>query len=341
MDHLCTHVPSSQPRHALFSKIPSPHQAPASSASNGGPAIELAGAEPGGWSSCTLHHHHNLPASSLGYPSSGRYRHVELPRPVRLCTLRSSLFLCLAHRHILFGDYCGDLGTCAQARRPVLRHKPVFRLRKYYIMPLPAAMDLPQPSLTSRLGRIFDPGGLQRSIISILERASPLEEPSNWFIMARSSFLKAASLLFSLQAVSNGQTTSGNGTAISAVPASSPTIGTVEISGTPTTFRPIFTIPASADEGADVLPNIDDPEAVNAQDVCPGYKASQVQEDDRGLTAVLTLAGAPCNVYGNDVEVLNLKVEYQASNRLAINISPANLVSLESTERRLEEYHSV
>jgi alpha-glucosidase len=43
---------------------------------------------------------------------------------------------------------------------------------------------------------------------------------------------------------------------------------------------------------------------------------------------VLTLAGKPCNVYGNDVEVLNLKVEYQAQNRLAVNISPAYIVSI-------------
>jgi alpha-glucosidase len=88
----------------------------------------------------------------------------------------------------------------------------------------------------------------------------------------------------------------------------------------------VFTIPASADEGANLLPNVVDPAAVDAQDACPGYKASQVQEDERGLTAVLTLAGDRCNVYGNDIEVLNLKVEYQSANRLAVNISPANLV---------------
>jgi alpha-glucosidase len=102
-------------------------------------------------------------------------------------------------------------------------------------------------------------------------------------------------------------------------------VGTV-INGTSTTFNPVFTIPASADEGANLLPNIEDPEAVNAQTACPGYKATHVQEDEHGLTAVLTLAGKPCNVYGNDIEVLNLKVEFQSANRLAINISPAHLV---------------
>ena len=86
-------------------------------------------------------------------------------------------------------------------------------------------------------------------------------------------------------------------------------------------------MPASVDVGANLLPNVNDPEAIDAQTVCPGYKASQVKEGDSGLTAVLILAGAPCNVYGNDIEVLNLKVEYQSANRLAINISPANVVS--------------
>jgi alpha-glucosidase len=89
----------------------------------------------------------------------------------------------------------------------------------------------------------------------------------------------------------------------------------------------VFTIPPSADVGAELISNIQDPEAVNAQDVCPGYKASQLKESDSGISAVLMLAGAPCNVYGNDVDVLNLKVEYQSKDRLAVNISPAHLVS--------------
>lgn len=87
-------------------------------------------------------------------------------------------------------------------------------------------------------------------------------------------------------------------------------------------------MPASVDVGANLLPNINDPAAVDAQTVCPGYKASQVEESGSGLTAVLTLASEPCNVYGNDIKVLNLQVEYQSADRLAINISPANIVSL-------------
>ena len=150
--------------------------------------------------------------------------------------------------------------------------------------------------------------------------------------MAVASFAGASLALLYASTLAAAQTSSSQtADALAPSPASSTSdasIHTVTIGGTPTTFRNVFTMPASADEGAPLLPNIEDPQAVNAQDACPGYKASQVQEDDHGLTAVLTLAGDACNVYGTDVEVLNLKVEYQAANRLAINISPANLVSV-------------
>lgn len=89
--------------------------------------------------------------------------------------------------------------------------------------------------------------------------------------------------------------------------------------------RPVFTVPASADEGAQLIANIDDPQAVNAQTVCPGYVASHVENNDFGFTATLTLAGKACNVYGTDVESLNLTVEYQATDRLNINISPTHV----------------
>jgi alpha-glucosidase len=44
---------------------------------------------------------------------------------------------------------------------------------------------------------------------------------------------------------------------------------------------------------------------------CPGYKFSNVQQTQGTLTADLTLARSPCNVYGNDIENLKLIVEYQ------------------------------
>ncbi|CAO2658127.1 Nn.00g073870.m01.CDS01 [Neocucurbitaria sp. VM-36] len=134
--------------------------------------------------------------------------------------------------------------------------------------------------------------------------------------MPRSSFLQASAVvLSSFSALASAQT-----------PASSSASGwSTTLNGTPTSFRSVFTIPASADEGAQLIPNIQDPEAVNAQDVCPGYKASDVQQDDRGLSATLSLAGEPCNLYGIDIEELSLSVEYQAKGRLAVNIVPKYL----------------
>jgi alpha-glucosidase len=85
---------------------------------------------------------------------------------------------------------------------------------------------------------------------------------------------------------------------------------------------PVFTIPASADVGKNILPNINDPEAVDPQMVCPGYRASNVQVTESGFTAYLDLAGAACNVYGNDVEHLTLDVEFQADDRLHVEIRP-------------------
>lgn len=92
--------------------------------------------------------------------------------------------------------------------------------------------------------------------------------------------------------------------------------------------RPIFTLPASVDQGASLLPNIQDPQAPNAQAVCPGYQASDPEEHERGLKARLRLAGEPCNVYGTDVRELEVSVEYQAQGRLGVRIVPVNLVSL-------------
>lgn len=46
-------------------------------------------------------------------------------------------------------------------------------------------------------------------------------------------------------------------------------------------------------------------------DDCPGYTASNVQDDGGRVTADLALAGPACNVYGNDLTDLKLEVEYQ------------------------------
>lgn len=46
-------------------------------------------------------------------------------------------------------------------------------------------------------------------------------------------------------------------------------------------------------------------------DRCPGYTASNIQDDGARITADLTLAGTACNVYGDDLTNLKLLVEYQ------------------------------
>lgn len=89
-----------------------------------------------------------------------------------------------------------------------------------------------------------------------------------------------------------------------------------------TSYRAIFTVPTDADAGQPVLPNIVDPEAVDVQTVCPGYTASNVQNSATGFMASLDIAGPDCTVYGNDIHNLTLTVEYQAADRLNIQIQP-------------------
>ncbi|KAL5343686.1 glycosyl hydrolases family 31-domain-containing protein [Aspergillus crustosus] len=89
-----------------------------------------------------------------------------------------------------------------------------------------------------------------------------------------------------------------------------------------TAARTQVTLADYVDVGAELIANVDDPQAVNAQSVCPGYKASNVQQATDGFSASLELAGAQCNLYGTDVEALTLKVEFQDTTRLNIRISP-------------------
>jgi alpha-glucosidase len=91
-----------------------------------------------------------------------------------------------------------------------------------------------------------------------------------------------------------------------------------------TSFRAIFTVPSNADVGKTLIANIDDPQAKDAQSLCPGYKASNAKVSASGLTADLTLAGPACNVYGTDVDSLSLSVEYQTDQRLHVNIVPSH-----------------
>ena len=107
---------------------------------------------------------------------------------------------------------------------------------------------------------------------------------------------------------------------------------------TTSTFAAQFTVPSDADNGANLQPNIYSPTAVDAQDVCPGYVGSSVTRNDYGLSAVLNLAGPACNVYGNDVDTLNLTVTYQASDRLSVRITPMYLDDKNSSWFILPEY---
>lgn len=91
---------------------------------------------------------------------------------------------------------------------------------------------------------------------------------------------------------------------------------------TTTSYCPVYTLTASVDASAPIIPNIHDPQAINPQDVCPGYTASNVKRTPHGLTASLSLAGDACNVYGTDIDSLNLTVEYQSKDRLHVGIVP-------------------
>ncbi|KAB2108598.1 putative alpha/beta-glucosidase [Alternaria gaisen] len=56
---------------------------------------------------------------------------------------------------------------------------------------------------------------------------------------------------------------------------------------------------------------------------CPGYTASNLKDDGSRVTADLSLAGAACNVYGEDMTDLKLEVEYQTADRLHVKIFDA------------------
>jgi len=100
----------------------------------------------------------------------------------------------------------------------------------------------------------------------------------------------------------------------------------------------LFRVPSAADSGANLIANIEDPEAKDAQNVCPGYTANNVARTSLGLTATLTLAGTACNLYGNDLSTLNLTVQYQSADRLAVKITPAVIGPSNSTQYDLPDY---
>ncbi|OJD35735.1 alpha-glucosidase [Diplodia corticola] len=154
----------------------------------------------------------------------------------------------------------------------------------------------------------------------------PLPRCRAWLysVLTAASFAQAQSSLSSSSVGADGLTGS-------TTPTSTDTVATATIAGTPVTYSPKFTVPASADTGQNLIPNIVDPQAVDVQSVCPGYKASGIKRDANGFSATLNLAGKACNVYGTDVDTLNLTVQYQNADRLSISISPANIDALNSS----------
>lgn len=113
-----------------------------------------------------------------------------------------------------------------------------------------------------------------------------LVDQSDSPFMARIGSMRSALLALATSSLAAGQ----NSTSPTATTNS---IITATIDGTASTFSNAFTVPAAADIGPNLLPNVKDPHAKQAQDVCPGYTASDVEKTTNGFTALLSLAGEP------------------------------------------------
>lgn len=115
-------------------------------------------------------------------------------------------------------------------------------------------------------------------------------EQTEQAVMARIGAMKSSLFALASSALVAGQNTSDSGS--SGTPTTNTAI-TATVDGVTTAFSNAFTVPASADIGPNLLPNIKDPQAVNAQEVCPGYTAGEVEKTANGFTAILSLAGEP------------------------------------------------
>lgn len=114
-------------------------------------------------------------------------------------------------------------------------------------------------------------------------------------VMARIGSMRTAFFALASSALVAGQNATSYAIS-SGTSSASPTtdsVITATVDGVATTFSNQFTIPAKADIGPNLLPNVQDPQAVKAQDVCPGYTASEVEKTANGFTAILSLAGEP------------------------------------------------
>jgi hypothetical protein len=117
-------------------------------------------------------------------------------------------------------------------------------------------------------------------------RPEQITSTSGQYSMARLTWVQAL-LAASSHAYAQESATSSapaDGLFNSAVPTS------MDMSAT-TSESAQFTVPASADEGPNLLPNVKNSTAVQAQSVCPGYTASDVEHTTNGFKATLNLAG--------------------------------------------------
>jgi len=102
-------------------------------------------------------------------------------------------------------------------------------------------------------------------------------------------------------------------------------------------FRPIPTLAANIDDGQKLLPTIMNNSAPDPQASCPGYVAKHVRTTKAGVDARLYLAGEACNVYGTDIQLLQLRVQYQTKDRLNIQIYPANIPEGQESWYKVDE----
>lgn len=115
-------------------------------------------------------------------------------------------------------------------------------------------------------------------------------EQTEQAVMARIGTMKSSLFALASSVLVAGQNTTSD--ASSGTPTTNSEI-TATVNGVTTAFSNAFTVPAEADIGPNLLPNIKDPQAVQAQDVCPGYTAGEVEKTANGFTAILSLAGEP------------------------------------------------
>ncbi|CAJ0547486.1 Ff.00g042400.m01.CDS01 [Fusarium sp. VM40] len=111
------------------------------------------------------------------------------------------------------------------------------------------------------------------------------------------------------------------------------TASIISIQGEPSLTSVIQANTPSPEIGAapSLTPTFRDPKAPSPQD-CPGYKATNVKRDLKGVTADLTIAGPNCQAFGNDIRDLVLEVQYQAKERLNVKIYPKHLSEQNRTQ---------